>query len=58
MWFPKWYLPEGMVYEELINTFLNGGYYRYDIPDFDVSVLSLNTMYFYQTEICDEEIIN
>jgi hypothetical protein len=47
-----------MVYEELINTFLSGGYYRYDIPDFDVSVLSLNTMYFYQTEICDEEIIN
>ena len=47
-----------MDYEQLKTTFLNGGYYRYDVPDFDVSVLSINSMYFYQKEVCDEEIIN
>ena len=47
-----------MNYEKLKATFLKGGYYRYDVPNFDVSVLSINTMYFYQKEVCDEEIMN
>jgi len=47
IWFPEDNIPEGMNYKELKNTFLQGGYYRYDVPDFDVSVLSINTMYFY-----------
>ncbi len=47
-----------MDYEELKKTFLNGGYYRYDVPEFDVSILSINTMYFYQREICDEDVVN
>jgi len=45
-----------MNYEDLKSTFLKGGYYRYDIPNFDISVLSINTMYFYK-KVCDIEII-
>ena len=47
-----------MDYEELKTTFLKGGYYRYDVPNNDVSVLSINSMYFYQKEVCDEENMN
>jgi len=58
IWFPEDNIPTGMDYEELKKTFLNGGYYRYDVPEFDVSILSINTMYFYQKEICDEDVVN
>ena len=45
-----------MNYEDLKSTFLKGGYYRYDVPNFDVSILSINSMYFYK-KVCDVDII-
>lgn len=44
-----------MNYEDVKSTFLKGGYYRYDVPNFDVSVLSINTMYFYK-DLCQFDI--
>ena len=56
IWFPKDNLPLGINYEDLKSTFLKGGYYRYDVPNFDVSILSINSMYFYK-KVCDVDII-
>ena len=40
-------MPAGMDRDATQETFMKGGYYRYDMPGQDLSILALNSMFFY-----------
>lgn len=52
MYFPKGALPIGFNYNQAKDTFLKGGYYRYDFADSKFTLLSLNTMHFKNGNTC------
>ena len=52
IWFENKSLPLNFDYVNNKNAFLNGGYYRYDFPKSQISLLSLNSMYFFAKNNC------
>ena len=52
VWFPVDHTPEGMDRYQAKETFMHGGYYRYDIPNTDMTVLALNSMFFKEDNPC------
>lgn len=48
LWFPANSMPAGMDRDKTQDTFMKGGYYRYDVPGTNKTVLSLNSMLMYR----------
>lgn len=51
-WFPESSMPPGMNRTEVQKTFIKGGYYRYDIPSSNMTLLALNGMFFSSKNTC------
>jgi len=46
LWFPEEHRPPNFDNKTVSDTFKNGGYYRYDFANTDLTLLALNTMYY------------
>lgn len=52
VWFPADLMPKGMDRNATNATFMQGGYYRYDFDDSNLTLLALNTMFFKDDNKC------
>lgn len=50
--FPKHRLPKNFKYNQAKETFLKGGYYRYDFGIEKISLISINSFYFLDKNKC------
>ena len=55
LFFPEDKSPKGLNREEAFKTFVDGGYYRYDFPDRNLTLLSMNTLIFNSENVCELE---
>lgn len=55
VFFPAGKHPVGFNETEAKRTFYAGGYYRYDFPNSNITLLSLNTMFFKKSNKCGKE---